>query len=190
MRLRPLFTTVGLMLALAIVIVAVLVATRGGAPDHPAATSTSLAPAVTSPYDFTEADTPVDFTKFRDAKFISLTLETPAGPKSYLLARSSAGFDTLTAALATATEVTATGSGTATGSDTTAGSVGAGGPATMAGPPSGTTPDEIPPSLTVVMADRTTFTFALDVAAGLMVRNRRAWKLEGDLKTLLETVSE
>lgn len=177
MRLRPLFTTVGLMLALAIVIVAALVATRGGAPDHPAATSTSLAPVVTSPYDFTEADTPMDFTKFRDAKFISLTLESPAGLKSYLLGRASAGFDALTAALATAPEVT------------TAGSVTAAGSATTAGPPPSTIPDEIRPSLTVVMADHTTYTFSLDVAAGLLVRNGRSWKFEGDLKTLLESVA-
>ena len=155
----------GMVLILAIALLVVLVTRGGGTPGDSTATSDSPAPVVTSPYDFTEADAPVDFTGFGDAKFISLTLETPSGLRSYLLAHDSAGFATLVAALAGARET-----------------------AVSSSPPGQTTlpQEELGPSLTVVMPDRTTYTFALDLEGDAIVRGAQAWRLPDDLKTLVE----
>ena len=155
----------GMVLILAIAFLVVLFTRGGGTPGDSTATSDSPAPVVTSPYDFTEADAPVDFTGFGDAKFISLTLETPSGLRSHLLAHDSAGFATLVAALAGARETA------------------------VSSPPPGRTTlpqEELGPSLTVVMADRTTYTFALDLEGDALVRGAQAWRLPDDLKTLVE----
>jgi hypothetical protein len=150
------------------VVLFILLATRGSeAPGGPT-TSVSRGPVVTSPYDFTEATPTVDFNRFGDAKFISLTLKTPAGVRSYLLARDSAGFVTLIAALASAQQTVV-----------------------PVSPPGQTTLSEpaVGPSLTVVMADRTTYTFALDLKSNVLVRGTQVWRLQGDLKTLVESVT-
>lgn len=160
MKFRLLVAGVGLVLVLALV-VAVVVTRGGGLSATPTTTSWVSGPAVTSPYDFTEADTPVNFQKFAGAKFFSLTLDTQAGLKSYLLGRNSAEFSMLATALTAAREVAA--------------------------PEGPLTTDEIGPSLTVVMPDRTTFTFDLAATEGLLVRDGQAWKLGGDVKTLLDS---
>jgi hypothetical protein len=155
----------GAALVFAAALLVVLVTRGGGTSGDSPATSDSPGPVVTSPYDFTEADAPVDFTRFGDAKFISLTLETPSGPRSYLLAPDSAGFATLVAALAGARETT------------------------VPAPAPGRTTlpqEELGPSLTVVMTDRTTYTFALDLEGDAIVRGAQAWRLPEDLKTLVE----
>lgn len=158
-----------MVLIFTVALLLVLVIRGGGTPGDSTATSDSLGPVVTSPYDFTEATagTP-DFTGFGNAKFISLTLETPSGLRSYLLAPDSAGFATLVAALAGARET-----------------------AVSAPAPGRTTlpQQELGPSLTVVMEDRTTYTFALDLEGDALVRGAQAWRLPDDLKTLVETAA-
>jgi len=116
---------------------------------------------ITSPYDFTEAVAPVDFDKLGDAKFISLTLETPSGIQSYLLTHGSAGFASLIAALTDAQETAI--------------------PASFR-----RSEEDIGPSLTVVMEDRSTYTFGLDIEEDVLVRGTQAWRLQEDLKTLVE----
>lgn len=145
-----------------------LLVTRGSETPRSPTTSVSRGPVVTSPYDFTEADPTVDFNRFGDAKFISLLLENPAGVRSYLLAPDSAGFATLIAALGSAQQTVV-----------------------PVSPPGQTTLSEpaVGPFLTVVMADRTTYTFALDLKSNALVRGTQAWRLQGDLKTLVESVT-
>jgi hypothetical protein len=181
----------GALLILAVALLVVLVTRGHEASGGPTATTGSPGPVVTSPYDFTEADAPVDFNGFADAKFISLTLETPGGVKSYLLARDSAGFATLISAFATARETVVPGPppGQTTlpepaGGTPTSGSSGATGQEAA-----GAGDEEVGPSLTVVMADRTTYTFALDLEGNVLVRGTQAWRLQGDLKTLVESAT-
>jgi hypothetical protein len=152
-------------LVFAAALLVVLVTRGGGTSGDSPATSDSPGPVVTSPYDFTEADTPPDFTGFGDAKFISLTLETPNSLRSYLLAHDSAGFATLVAALAGARETVV--------------SAPAPGLTTLA-------QEELGPSLTVVMEDRTTYTFVLDLEGDALIRGAQAWRLPDDLKTLVD----
>jgi len=168
------WTGAGAILILAVALVVGLVTRGGEAPGGPTATSGSPVSVVTSPYEFTEADAPVDFNRFGDAKFISLTLETPTGLKSYLLAHDSAGFATLMAALAGAQQTV------------------------IPAPPPGQTTlpkpasaaeEEVGPSLTIVMENRTTYTFALDLEGDVLVRGTQAWKLRGDLKTPVEAAT-
>lgn len=178
----------GAFLILALALLVVLVTRGDEAPVDPTATTGPPVPVVTSPYDFTEADEQADFKGFADAKFISLTLETAGGVKSYLLAHDSAGFATLTSALATAREtvVPAPPPGQTTLPEPPGGTTNTGGTektGQATGEPGG---EEIGPSLTVVMPDRTTYTFALDLQGDVLVRGGRAWRLTGDLKTLVE----
>lgn len=164
----------GALLILAVALLVVLVTRGGEAPGGPTATTGSPDPVITSPYEFTEAEAQVDFNRFGDAKFISLTLETPTGLKSYLLAHDSAGFATMMAALASARETVVP---TFPPGQTTLPK------------PAGAAKEEVGPSLTVVMADRTTYTFALDLEGDVLVRGTQAWKLQGDLTTLVETAT-
>ena len=161
------------LLILAVVLVAVLATRDDEDTGGLTATSTTSGAVVTSPYDFTEADAPVEISRFADAKFISLTVATPAGVKSYLLAHDSAGFATLIAALAGARKTA--------DRTTTSGRTGA-----AEGEKAGTGEEAIGSSLTVVMADRTTYTFAFDVAGDVIVRGSQTWRLQSDLKTLVE----
>ncbi|MHB0981073.1 MAG: hypothetical protein ACYC5Q_13575 [Thermoleophilia bacterium] len=45
-------------------------------------------------------------------------------------------------------------------------------------------------SLTFVMPDRVTVTFALDVASGLIAREGTVWRIDGDLDSLVRAVTE
>lgn len=45
-------------------------------------------------------------------------------------------------------------------------------------------------SLTFVMPDRVTVTFALDVASGLIAREGTVWRIDGDLGSLVRAVTE
>lgn len=150
---------------------------RSGGEESTTTTASAPGPVVTSPYDFTEASTgSLDFGAVGDAKFVSLTLETPEGYRSYLLKRDTERFAVLVAALARTHE----------GPAPESGPLGtAGGSATSSRPTEATTA-ELTPTLTVVMPDRTTYTFLVDQERGLLVRGDRAWKTEEDLRTLLD----
>lgn len=45
-------------------------------------------------------------------------------------------------------------------------------------------------SLTFVMPDRVTVTFALDVASGLIAREGTVWRVDGDLGSLVRSITE
>lgn len=45
-------------------------------------------------------------------------------------------------------------------------------------------------SLTFVMSDRVTVTFALDIPAGLLAREGAAWRIDGDLGSLVRSITE
>lgn len=154
---------------------------RFGEEEATTTTASAPGPVVTSPYDFTEATTgTLDFGAFGDAKFLSLTLETPEGYRSYLLKRDTEQFATLVVALARAHEGPAPESGPLGA---------AGGSAATSLPAEGTT-GELTPALTVVMPDRTTYRFLVDQQHGLLVRGDRAWKTEEDLRTLLDHATQ
>lgn len=154
---------------------------RSGGEEATTTTASAPGPSVTSPYDFTEATTgTLDFSAFGDAKFVSLTLETPEGYRSYLLKRDTERFATLVAALAQARE----------GPAPKSGPLGAAGGSAATSPPTQGTTEELTPTLTVVMPDRTTYTFLVDQQHGLLVHGDRAWKTEEDLHTLLDRATQ
>lgn len=181
----------GAFLILAGALIVVLATRDGTTPGGRTATSQTLGPVATSPYDFTEADAPVDFNRFGDAKFISLTVAAPTGVRSYLLAHDSAGFATLIAALAGAQEtaVPAPPRGQTTLARPSGGTTTTGGSGATEGEKTGTGEEAIGSSLTVVMADRTTYAFAFDLAGDVLVRGTQMWRLNSDLKTLVDSVT-
>jgi hypothetical protein len=146
---------VGLMVVLA----AGALVLSGGQDRAPTTTTATAGPAVTSPYDLTEAGEDVDLGSVSGAKFASLLLETPDGLTSYMVAAGQDTFAALADAVAKATEVQE--------------------PA----------PDATE-SLTFVMPDRVTVTFALDVASGLIAREGTVWRIDGGLDSLVRAVTE
>ncbi len=161
-RSRRLAAVMALLLILAGVLAALLVRSdrvgTGVTTSLPAAAVTS-----NSPYDFSEAasDSP-DFARFAQAKFVSLTLFRDGDYQSYLVSRDNAGFAPLIAALGAAGEVQAPETATST------------------------TGEDLRPTLTVVMPDRTTFTFFVDEGLSLLIRGDRAWKTRDALTGVLD----
>ena len=164
--------------ALAVLLaVGAAVGLRGsGGPTQTTTTTTERA-AVTSPYDFTEAAPDVDLSVVPEAKFASLTLQTATGVKSYLIAVDNPAFPPLARAVAGASKSTEEVGGGAKGAG--ASDAGATGDEATRGEASGAT-------LTFVMPDRTTVTFALDLEHGLLRRKGVTLKPAGDLAALVD----
>lgn len=152
--------TVGVMALAVLLAVGAAVGLRGSGGPTQTTTTTGRA-VVTSPYDFTEAAPDVDLSVLPEAKFASLTLQTATGVKSYLIAATNPAFPPLARAVASASKST---------EDTVNGGT--------AGEASGAT-------LTFVMPDRTTVTFALDLEHGSLRRQGVTLKPAGDLAALV-----
>ncbi len=150
---------IGGVAVLAVVLVLGYLLLRGGGDTVPTTTTSAGAPAVTSPYDLTEAGDDFDVRGVGEAKFASLLLETPDGVTSYMVAAEQEPFAELARAVAEATPVDV---------------------------PAPTTAE----SLTFVMPDRVTVTFALDRANSLIAREGAVWRISEDLDSLVSAVTE
>jgi hypothetical protein len=167
-------------LAGAIVLVAVIlvgVSLHGGADDANDLASDATdsgATEVTSPYDFTELPAGTGPSDVADASYVSVLLVNKSGQlTSYGLSAEVAAAQALKEAVRQAEQV----DGDILSSLTTVTQAASAGT------------DGLRPTLTFVFPDRTTLTFAAYVEQGLIVRDERAWRVEGDLAMLIEAAA-
>jgi hypothetical protein len=172
---------VALIVALAGVAIALAISGDEGSPQH-GVTEQATTTAPTFPYDFVEAPEEVTVETLENAKFASLTLVTPDGLESYLLAADSEAFVSLTEALAGANEgpheVTPEdmAPGEAAGSTTPSGS-------------DALIPGVTVSTLTYVMDDRSTYTLVLDLEDGILFRGDQEWRPQADLGGLIQAAT-
>lgn len=156
----------GLIVVIAVVVVVVVLVNRSNDESRRAALADQTkATAVTSPYDMTELPGDTDLSVVSKASFISITVPNDTGTlTSYGVSSDLVTAQALSQAIAGAEEVDAQ---LATSMTST---TGAGGTSTI----------------TFVLASRETLTFTLAVDQGLVARNGRAWRPEGNLTALVQ----
>lgn len=172
-RIRALvITAVAVVVIAAVVVTALLVDrnrndARRAAAAAAAATSTT---GFTSPYDLTELPVGADLDVIGGASFASLSIMSADGKlTSYGVDSTIPAMQALTKAILDAEEVSGGVAATAAGGD---GSV-----ATARS------------TITFVLPSRETLTFALDLDRGLISRQARVWRPDGELKALVEAAT-
>lgn len=168
---------IALLVGVAVVVIAaavlltVFLAGDKDATDSQAASDTGAATAVTSPYDFSELPGGSGPAEVENASYVSILLADEAGGlTAYGLNSGMPAAEALKQAVLHADEVDSDVVSSLTTVASTAAS------ATV----------ELGSSLTFVFADRGKLTFDLYVEQGLVVRGQRAWRVDGDLATLIE----
>lgn len=152
-----LMITVAVVVAAAILFVIANAQSRNNARRAAADAATSTTGS-TSPYDMTEVSGELDLDILEDSTFVSILVPNADGkPTSYMADAGGTAAKALIQAVRDAIEVKSAPPPSSSGAST----------------------------LTFVLRSRQTITFTLDVDAGLLYRQDRAWRPKGDLKALV-----
>ncbi len=170
---RPLLLGIGVLIVVivAVVVVVAVVATRDSDPDDARLADEGASAAVTSPFDMTElpADTSLDLVS--EASFVSILVPNENGSlTSYGVSADLPAARALAVAVADAEQVDEDIAASVTATTVPLASGSTGGTATI----------------TFVLASRETLSFALALDEGLIAREGKAWRPEGDLRALVE----
>jgi hypothetical protein len=152
-----LMITIAVVVAAAILFVIANTQTRNNArrAAEEAASSTT---SVTSPYDMAEVSGEVDLDILDSSTFVSILIPNADGePTSYMADANGTAAKALIQAVRAAVEMKSPPAPSPSGAST----------------------------LTFVLPSRQTITYTLDVAAGLLYRQDRAWRPKGDLEALV-----
>jgi len=157
-------------LVIAITVVAVLLDRERDEARRAAAIAATSTTGVTSPYDFVELPDDIDLDVVKEASFVSILIPNEGGElTSYGVSTGLAAARVLSEAVRDAEEVDAETAATMTGAG------GAGSPA--------------PATITFVLPTREILTFVADLDRGLIARGDKAWRVDGDLRALVEAAT-
>jgi uncharacterized protein YpmB len=159
-------TVAALIIVIAIIAVTLVLVDRSHDQARRAAqVSATSTPTVTSPYDLTELPAATDLGKVKDAAFVSIFVPNKEGKlTSYGVTSELPAARALSQAIQGAKEVTPDVAATLSGATGTAGAIS---------------------TVTFVFEGRETLTFTLDLDHGLIGRQGKVWRPEGDLKALV-----
>jgi len=160
-------------LVIAITVVAILLDRERDEARRAAAIAATSTTGVTSPYDFVELPADIDLDVVEEASFVSILIPNEGGElTSYGVSTGLAAAQVLSEAVRDAEEVDAETAATMVGSG---GTGGAGSPARA--------------TITFVLPTREILTFVADLDRGLIARGDKAWRIDGDLRALVEAAT-
>jgi hypothetical protein len=176
--------TVDLIIAITVVAI-VLDRERDDARRAAAAAATSTT-GITSPYDFTELPGDVDLDLIEDASFVSILMPDENGKlTSYGVSMDLPAARAVADGVRNGKEVDAETAGSILGSDSTGAGM-SGSDGTGAGTLGNGSADA---ALTFVLPDHETITFVFYWDEGLIARRDRAWRVDDDLRALIEAAT-
>jgi len=163
-------------LIIAIAVMAIVLDRGRDEARRASAAATTSTTGVGSPYDFVELPDDVDLDKVEEASLVSVLLADEGGKvTSYGVSTGIPAAQALAEAVRGAEEVDAE----------TAAEIAASGSTSM-GEPGGGADSTAHATITFVLPSREILTFLADLDRGLVARGESAWRVDGDLRALVE----